>query len=83
VQATAVGHVVQDGDHDQRQQRRHEDAEHERDRQAVEDRVVEDEQRAANLVCDILARRFERTAPQREAFKATRSGTASARRRGR
>jgi len=36
-----------------------------------------------NLVCDNLARRFERTAPQREAFKATRAGTASARRRGR
>jgi DNA-binding transcriptional ArsR family regulator len=36
-----------------------------------------------NLVCDNLARRFERTAPQREAFAATRAGPASARRRGR
>jgi DNA-binding transcriptional ArsR family regulator len=37
-----------------------------------------------NLVCDNLARRFERTAPQREAFAATqmKPGT-SARRRGR
>jgi DNA-binding transcriptional ArsR family regulator len=36
-----------------------------------------------NLVCDNLARRFERTAPQREAFAATRAAGTPARRRGR
>jgi DNA-binding transcriptional ArsR family regulator len=36
-----------------------------------------------NLVCDNLARRFERTAPQREAFAATQAARPSARRRNR
>ena len=36
-----------------------------------------------NLVCDNLARRFERTAPQRDAFAVERAKRASVRRRGR
>src|SRR5689334_19069795 len=38
--------VVQQRNHDERQHGTHEDAEDERDREPVEDRVVEDEQRA-------------------------------------
>jgi hypothetical protein len=47
-EAAPVQRVVQDRDDHQRQQRGHEDAEQQRDGQAVEDGVVEDEHRAGH-----------------------------------